>query len=278
MLQDKGNSQFQIETLRDRPDYFHIEKYISSGYYAHFHRNVEILCIFSGSARVMIDEEEFALSAGDAVFVRSFQIHSYKCENGTEVGFALIGSSYMRTFYKLFPDLFPPVVLNDKEKNKALFDYISAFAIRKTDFTPLERYAYADILLHLIVSAYGVSSHPKPVDKKGYFVLPQVIQYIYENYDQPLTLSSIAEHFNYAPSSLSRLFSQYIKIDIRNFINGVRIQNVLALKDLPKNEKKSIIELAFECGFNSSSSFYRAYSKAFPSADSSPSEVLHSYE
>lgn len=275
MLQDKDNSQFQIETLRDRPDYFHIEKYISNGYYAHFHRNVEILCIFSGSARVIIDEEEFALSAGDAVFVRSFQIHSYECENGTEVGFALIGSSYMRTFYKLFPDLFPPVVLNDKEKNKALFDYISVFSMRKTDFTPLECYAHADMLLHLIVSAYGVCARPKPVDKKGYFVLPQVIQYIYENYNQPLTLSSIAEHFNYAPSSLSRLFSQYIKIDIRNFINGVRIQNVLALKDLPKNKEKSIIELAFECGFNSSSSFYRAYSKAFPSSDSSPSDILH---
>lgn len=275
MLQGKAESQFQIETLRDRPDYFHVEKYVSNGYYAHFHRNVEIFCVYSGGIRAIINEEEFYLSAGDAIFVSSFQMHSYECEKDTEVGFVLIGSSYMQTFYKLFPDHLPPVLLNDKEKNKALFDYISSFANRKTNFAPLERFSHADMLLHLIVSEYGVCVRPKPAEKKGYFALPEIIQYIYENYDQSLTLSSIAEHFNYAPSSLSRLFSQYIKIDIRNFINNVRIQNVLSMKNLPENKDKSILELAFECGFNSTSSFYRAYSKAFPSTDSSPSDALH---
>lgn len=267
MLQEHKDSQFQLETQRDRSDFFHVQKYVSDGYYAHFHRNVEILCVFSGSVHAVINDEEFELSAGEAVFVRSLQIHSYKCEKGTEVGFALLGDGYMQTFYKLFPDCFPPVLLNNKEKNKGLFDYISFLAGKENDFAPLECFSHTDMLLHLIVSSYDVCERPCSSTKKGYFVLPQVIQYIYDNYNQPLTLSSIAEHFNYAPSSLSRLFSRCIKIDIRNFINNVRIQNVLALKSLPENKEKSILELAFECGFNSTSSFYRAYNKAFPSSD-----------
>lgn len=103
--------------------------------------------------------------------------------------------------------------------------------------------------------------------------MPQIIQYIYDNYSQPLTLSSIAEQFHYAPLSLSRLFGRYIRIDIRNFINNVRIQHVIALKNLPENNEKSIIDLAFQCGFNSVSSFYRAYNKLSYSV-SSTSEAI----
>ena len=84
----------------------------------------------------------------------------------------------------------------------------------------------------------------------------------------------VENHFvYYAPLSLSRLFGRYIRIDIRNFINNVRIQHVIALKNLPENNEKSIIDLAFQCGFNSVSSFYRAYNKLSYSV-SSTSEAI----
>ena len=42
MKENRKYLQFQLETSRDHPDYFHIEKYLSDGYYAHFHRNPEL--------------------------------------------------------------------------------------------------------------------------------------------------------------------------------------------------------------------------------------------
>lgn len=273
MQHDILESQFQLETQRDQSDYFHVEKYVSTGYYAHFHRNVEIFCIFSGSAQVFIDDKEYELTAGDAVFVSSWQIHSYTCEKGTEVGFALLGSLYMKTFYDIYPNRYPPVLLNDKEKNKGLFDYITFLSNKNNTFSPFERFSYTNMLLHLITSEYGVRVRSVPGKKKGFNAMPQIIQYIYDNYSQPLTLSSIAEQFHYAPLSLSRLFGRYIRIDIRNFINNVRIQHVIALKNLPENNEKSIIDLAFQCGFNSVSSFYRAYNKLSYSVSSTSESI-----
>lgn len=52
------------------------------------------------------------------------------------------------------------------------------------------------------------------------------------------------------------------KTDIRNFINNIRIQNYLDLKSLPANKDKSVIELAMQCGFSNTATFYRAYKKA----------------
>ena len=75
-------------------------------------------------------------------------------------------------------------------------------------------------------------------------------------------MDSLAQQFNYDPISLSHIFSRYIKIDIRNFINNIRIQNYLTLKSLPANKDKSVMELALQCGFSNTATFYRAYKKA----------------
>ena len=255
------NIQFQFEVSRDGSDYFHVEKYVSDGYYAHFHRNPELYCVFSGSSRVTVNGREIALTAGDAVFINSLQIHSYECDDKAEVAFALLGTDYMQSFYNLYPNHFLPTLLSDKQGNIQLFNLIETLSPKRCDFTGLERVAYTNLILHLIVSVYGTVPEQQK-GGKGAYVLSEIIQYIYDHFSEDLSLTSIAEHFGYAPLTISKMFSQYIKIDIRNFINSVRIQKVFELRQLPEYEGKSMLELSSLCGFNSVSRFYRAYKKS----------------
>ena len=95
-------------------------------------------------------------------------------------------------------------------------------------------------ILNLIVNAYGTVSKPQKKTRTR-AELSEIIQYIYDNAAQNLSLNSLAEQFNYDPISLSNIFSRYIKTDIRNFINNIRIQNYLDLKSLPANKDKSVI-------------------------------------
>ena len=53
-MKNKKYLQFQLESQRDRADYFHAEKYLSDGYYAHFHRNAELYCVYEGAVTVTI--------------------------------------------------------------------------------------------------------------------------------------------------------------------------------------------------------------------------------
>lgn len=53
-MKSKKYLQFQLESQRDRADYFHAEKYLSDGYYAHFHRNAELYCVYEGAVTVTI--------------------------------------------------------------------------------------------------------------------------------------------------------------------------------------------------------------------------------
>lgn len=259
-MNNKKYLQFQLESQRDHADYFHAEKYLSDGYYAHFHRNAELYCVYEGAVTVTIGKNEYALTAGEGVFIDSLQVHSYLCDEKAEIGFVLFGETFMQPFHKTYPNMTPPVLLNDKEANRPLFDYLSTIGGRKSDFDALEAYAHTSMLLHFIVSAYGVV--PAREDRKSSdFIITNIIQYIYDHADEDITLTSLAEHFGYNRMSVSHLISKYIRIDLRNFVNDIRVQKVVSLQALPENKNISTMELASRCGFKSVSSFYRAYKR-----------------
>lgn len=259
MKHKMGSSEYETESAKDRFDYFWVEKYISSGYKAHFHRNPELYCVYNGNVKVSVDDNIYNLTAGDAVFINSLKIHSYEC-NDAEIAFALIGTKYLQPFYEVYLDRQIPTLLSDKNANKKLFEYLDTVDRKKEDFQPLERYACIYNMLSLIVDAYGTVP---AAEKKSHTRadLSEIIQYIYNNSSQNLSLDSLAERFNYDRVSLSHIFGRYIKMDIRNFINNIRIQNYMDLKSLPANKDKSVTELAMQCGFSSSATFYRAYKK-----------------
>ena len=248
------------EVNRDFPSYFHAEKYESIGYKPHLHRNLEIYCVIKGSSHITINDREYSLTEGQAVVINSMQIHSYKNSEGTVVSFLIIGTKFLQLFNSLYPERVLPEALFNKEANKPILQLISEIAEKYDDFDTFEGMGYSNLLIHYIIKAYGTESAKKGSKK---FIFSEIIQYIYDHYNEDLSLLSLSEQFNYAPRSLGHLFNKYVRMDIRNFINSVRLEKVLEMKAYPENSNKTILELATECGFNSASSFYRAYKKNY---------------
>lgn len=248
------------EANRDFPAYFHAEKYESIGYNAHLHRNIEIYCVVKGFSHVTINEREYDLRAGQAVVINSMQIHSYQNSPDTIVSFVLIGANYMQLFNSVYPERTLPEFLSNPQLNEPVVQLIDEIAEKYDNFNVFEAMGYSNLLVHHIVKAYGTETAKKGSKK---FIFSEIIQYIYDHYKEDLSLTSIAEQFNYAPRSLGHMFGKYVKMDIRNFINSVRVEKVLEMKADPANSEKTILELALFCGFNSASSFYRAYRKNY---------------
>jgi AraC family transcriptional regulator len=89
----------------------------------------------------------------------------------------------------------------------------------------------------------------------------RVIDYIEHNIDGSLSLQDLAKIANFSPFHFHRIFRAMIGETITNFIQRIRIEKA-AIK-LIHNPKKSVTEIAFECGFTSSSAFARAFREAF---------------
>jgi AraC-like DNA-binding protein len=81
-------------------------------------------------------------------------------------------------------------------------------------------------------------------------------------YTEPeITLSGLASKLNTHPNHLSQVINEREGKNFYDFINTLRIEEFKRLAAMPENKNYTILSLAYECGFNSKSSFNRYFKK-----------------
>jgi AraC family transcriptional regulator len=89
----------------------------------------------------------------------------------------------------------------------------------------------------------------------------RVIDHIELNLDSPLKLETLAGVANFSPFHFHRIFRAILGETLNQFIQRIRVEKAAA--QLVDNPKKSITEIAFDCGFSGSDTFARAFKNTF---------------
>ncbi|MFC2056703.1 GyrI-like domain-containing protein [Chloroflexota bacterium] len=89
----------------------------------------------------------------------------------------------------------------------------------------------------------------------------RVIDFIEANISNGLSLKDLAAVAHFSPFHFHRIFNAMVGETLNSFIRRLRIEKAAAM--LIQNPKKSITEIAFECGFSSSSVFARTFQETF---------------
>lgn len=87
------------------------------------------------------------------------------------------------------------------------------------------------------------------MDKEEWFTNPEI------------TLAELADYLEIHPNSLSQIINSYENKNFYDYINTLRIKKFLELIELQDNQKYTLLALAFDCGFNSKSSFNKYFKK-----------------
>jgi AraC-like DNA-binding protein len=88
---------------------------------------------------------------------------------------------------------------------------------------------------------------------------------------EELSLSQLAQQLHVHPNYLSQVINTYEGKNFYDYINSLRIQEFKSLAVLSENNCYTLLSLAFECGFNSKTSFNRNFKKI---SGQSPSAYL----
>ncbi len=88
--------------------------------------------------------------------------------------------------------------------------------------------------------------------------IAEVCLYISENCAEHLTLDDVARHAGVSKSHFSHLFKSYTNMTFVEYLTAERIRRAEALS---RNPSRHIMDIAFEVGFSSISSFNRAFRK-----------------
>jgi AraC-like DNA-binding protein len=86
-----------------------------------------------------------------------------------------------------------------------------------------------------------------------------------------LTLNIVSKELNIHPNTLSQVINSVEQKNFFDYVNTLRIEEFKHRITNPDNHKYTLLSLAYECGFNSKTSFNRNFKNL---TGKSPSEFL----
>ncbi|MFC6316147.1 AraC family transcriptional regulator [Lapidilactobacillus achengensis] len=235
----------------------------------HWHSEFEILVVVNGQGELHLNGASYPLQVGDVAVIQPDQLHAM--------------SAPMAVPFDFYAVVFDPILLQSAVPDSIQQQYLSAplqvppvlpptaplvaqlkaeLAVIQRDFDQSAPAYMLRIKGHLylvwaILAQLAETAHVK-VNSGGIAVelTKTVIAFIQANYEQPLTLSSLATRFNLSKSYLCRIFKRTTKIALTDYINILRItQSTILLK----TTTDSISAIASHVGFNNVSYFNKVF-------------------
>ncbi len=237
-----------------------IRKFVDhrSVYRIHWHEEIELLYFTEGEGVVSCDLKEYAVKAGDIVFVNGKELHT-GCLRGTKTVYYcihvntdffhnLIGNEYI-----IFQN-----IISDDECSGLLKNAIDE--AQKEGFESLIAVKKIMYEFFALVGRYHISSVLSKDDYinnfKKLYVFNSIIEYIDRNFNEELNVNILAKQFYMSPSYFSHLFKKRVNKTVIEYINEIRISHA---KSFLGREDMSIGEIASLVGFADINYFSRKF-------------------
>lgn len=243
--------------------------------YLHWHSEMEFLYIERGETLFCIEEKEYPMKAGDAIFIPPNLLHKAKRCNDCECEFyafvfspSFLSSSYTNPHYAKY---IMPILHNNLRYSlqltpdtswhqKILINLKGMFELSRGDIGECELQVHG---LLLIIWQLLFNHHLSRVEvTKNHFrltaQLQEAINLIHCSYDEDITLSRLAHISNLSEGQFCRIFKQLTGFTPFGYINRYRIME--SCKILSQTTKK-VAEIATLCGYNNVSYFNREFIK-----------------
>lgn len=238
----------------------------------HIHDSYEIYFSISGGKQFLIDNRFYDIYPGDIFFINQFESH-YVTQIEQEVHERIVLSvhpDFLKSLSTPNTDLdhcfhtrnisSPHRVHLSEEEQKHFIYYIhrlSSNAGYGSDIT--DRAIFSEIMVFLNEIFFKHERNEPENAKTSYHSqVDDILSYINQNIQTPLTIEDLSRHFYLSPSYLCRIFKSSTGMTINKYITAKRITLSKALL----TEGSSVSEACERCGFNDYSNFLKAFTKA----------------
>jgi AraC-like DNA-binding protein len=243
----------------------------------HWHSEFELNYIREGSAEFICGEEKFNSSKGDIVITQPNILHSiYPHENTRQVYDTLVfsselfgGSGQDRYFAECIRPMINgsmrlPIRITSGHHYYAELSLLAEniFSCARGDSPQLDMLLRSEIMRFF----WLLETEAKAAIVHTDSVIRPALEYIAEHYSECITISRLAAAVHLSESYFMNRFKEYVGLSAIEYISHFRIEK--ACKELA-GTKKSVMEIAFECGFSNLSNFNRQFRRI---AGCSPTE------
>ena len=232
----------------------------------HWHDYYEIEICLDGEGVMTINNKEFLIKPNTLFFITPSDFHSYKINKEL----------------KLINITFPPHCIEYSQiqdlllltncfvcplKNETLEDIVYMIKQIHTE-SDQKNYMGKKYISHLMscllisllrleknskkFNSDNINEYPIPVQKAVYHLMA--------NFKEKVTLESVADVVGISPGYLSKEFSKNVGVGFKDFLVDLRLEHACQLLIY---SDETITNIAYYCGFNSTSYFLRAFRKKY---------------
>ncbi len=252
---------------------FHMKKKWYTSVPSHRHDFIEFSLVLAGKGKERINGIEHDMRPGTIVLLLPYQIHEYRADIDEKL------LMYICNF-----DM--KLITAGPESAWGLHDLFLGLGSSQPAYIQLQGEAYEECLRlwERIYKEHNSSLPWKPIMLKALLLealslfvrsrdshettrsekqtsvssksIWSIVQYVYDHYLEPLSLTSLAERFHIHPTQLSTHFGESFGIHFVDFLHELRIRHACSLlisSDLP------ISQVAYESGFSSYPTFSRTF-------------------
>ena len=221
----------------------------------HVHMVVEVVHLLQGSLTLTVDGNQYVLSPGDTVACFPSVPHGYDAMSEDAQGLCFIfEADTISEFASAFRSSRPVVpFLKADTAGQGLHDSIAVLVkILQEENSPLLM-GYLHVFLAHMLSVMPLEPIDSNLDGD---LIQQTLQYVSEHFAEDLSLDSVASALGVSKPHLSRLFSNYLKVNFRKYINTLRIDEACTLL---RTTGTTVTDICYACGFNNPRTFHRAF-------------------
>lgn len=237
----------------------------------HWHSEFEINFIREGSAEFICGEDKFTSAKGDIIITLPNVLHSiYPCEHTSQVYDTLVFSSeifgssgadrYINECIRPLTDGSMRITTHITPKHHYYAELTvtaeNIFSCAKGDTPQLDMLMRSELikLFWLLETEAEQSTFTGKYDS----VIRPALEYIAEHFSENITVARLAESVHLSESYFMNRFRKQVGLSAVEYISHFRID--IACRELI-GTKKSILEIAFDCGYRNISNFNRQFRK-----------------
>lgn len=239
--------------------------------FQHFHAFYEIFVLLDDEASHIIEGQLYTLSMYDIVCLRPGLLHKTQYPMGTPKKRLIINFSLPEAFgtymseYGQLMGLFDeqvPIYRFSGKRQQEMFAALNRIFSRNKAPTSIERLRTHNAFMEFLSVLYTNRSQNKYRDLSRQGALSEKIYdicaCINANYQEPLSLKSLAQKFYISPHYLSHQFREVTHFNLTDYIQRTRIRNAQQALMFSDDQISAISEA---CGFKSFSQFNRVFHK-----------------
>lgn len=248
-------SNFQVQIIRNMDEDMHL------------HPEVELLYVMDGELEVTVHEKEYRLKRNDVILINSSLRHA--AVSGGKNILCRVAYDYqvITDMVRHANSIFLCNSVIDQEKSyeqlRELFQELVYLEVLYPHKSESYRYSLLYRLLDQLIENFMMERPAGQLHSKEYQddgKLQEIIRYVYQNFQEVVSLSALADQMYLSKSTLSRFFKKQTGVYFAEYVNQIRLN--YAVRELLYSER-NITKIAMNCGFSTTSVFDKTFRENF---------------